>query len=113
MYEYRAKVRSIYDADTLRLDIDLGFGTWIADQPIRLNGIDATELGQDGGKAARDWLRARIPIGTDVLLITYRDKTEKYGRYLGDIFAPDDVVTSVNQQLVDIGHARPYDGGAR
>jgi micrococcal nuclease len=113
VYEYRAKIASVYDGDTLRADIDLGFGTWIARQNIRLYGIDAPELGTPDGLAARDWLRNLLPVGTDIVLITYKDKGDKYGRYLGDIYLPPDLVTSLNQKLIDAGHARPYDGGAR
>lgn len=113
MYEYRARVASIWDADTLRVDIDLGFRVWVQNVPIRLSGIDAIELGSERGRAARDWLRALLPDGSDVILITERDRTGKYGRYLGAVYTPDDLVTSVNQKLIDAGWAAPYFGGAR
>lgn len=44
MYTYRALVKSIYDGDTLRADIDLGFGVILADQSLRLLGIDTPEI---------------------------------------------------------------------
>lgn len=113
MFEYQAKIASIYDADTLRVDIDLGFRVWVRNVPIRLAGIDAVELGSEHGRDARDWLRQVLPVGTDVVLITQKDKTGKYGRYLGSIYLPDDLVTSLNQQLLDSGYAVPYDGGSR
>jgi micrococcal nuclease len=113
MYEYRAVVRSIYDGDTMRCDIDLGFGVWTANQQLRLIGIDAPEMTTPEGKPARDWLRAALPIGTEVVLITHKDQGDKYGRWLAQVFAPDDAVTSVNQKLIDAGHARAYDGGKR
>jgi micrococcal nuclease len=113
MYEYRARIRSVYDADTLRVDIDLGFGIWTANQPIRLAGIDAAELGSERGRDARDWLRTILPVGTDVVLITVKDKGDKYGRYLGHIYLKADDVESVNRQIIDNGWAVPYDGGSR
>lgn len=113
MYEYRARVASIWDADTLRLDIDLGFGIWTARQAFRLAGIDAPELGTVEGRAARDWLRGLLPAGTELIAITHKDSGDKYGRYLADLYLPSDPATSINQQLIDAGHARPYDGGAR
>lgn len=115
MYEYRARVASVYDGDTVRLDVDLGFKSWLMNVPFRLAGIDAVELGSERGREARDWLRARLPVGHPVVLITQKDKTEKYGRYLAEIYLPEspDPVTSLNQQLVDAGYAVPYDGGPR
>ncbi len=113
MYEYRARVAYIYDADTVRLDIDLGFSIWTHRQPFRLAGIDAPELGTPEGRAARDWLRALLPVGTGLTAITVRDSTEKYGRYLAHLYLPDEPIVSVNEQLIDAGHARSYDGGAR
>ena len=44
MYEYRAKVVSVYDADTFRVDIDLGFGIWMKNQSVRWLKIDAWEM---------------------------------------------------------------------
>lgn len=113
MYEYRARVATIWDADTVRLDIDLGFGIWTARQPFRLAGIDAPELGTPEGRAARDWLRDLLPIGSEIVAITQKDKGDKYGRYLADLYRNPGDVLSINQQLIDVGHAREYHGGAR
>lgn len=103
----------MYDGDTLRLDIDCGFNVWLNNVAFRLAGIDAPELGTPEGRTARDWLRGVLPDGTGVVAITYKDRAEKYGRYLADIYLPDDPVTSINQRLIDGGMAKPYDGGAR
>ena len=115
MYEYRAKVAYIHDADTVRLDVDLGFGVWTRRQPFRLFGIDAPELGSEAGRAARDWLRDLLPVGTDLIVLTHKDKGDKFGRMLADLYlvTPDGSNLSINDQLIDAGHARPYDGGTR
>ena len=113
MYEYRVRVAYIHDADTVRLDVDLGFRTWLTYVPFRLAGIDAPELGTDPGRAARDWLRELLPVGSALVAITYKDQGDKYGRYLADLYRPGDPVTSVNDQLIAAGHAVAYDGGAR
>lgn len=44
MYEYKAQVVSVYDGDTLTVDIDLGFEVWLRKQKIRLAGIDTPEI---------------------------------------------------------------------
>jgi micrococcal nuclease len=116
MYEYRAVVVSEYDGDTIRADIDLGRDIWVRNEPLRLLGIDAPEIGKPGGIEARDYLRSQLPIGATITIRTVKDKTEKYGRLLATIWDNDhgDVWgDSVNQRMVWAGHAVPYDGGKR
>lgn len=115
MFEYRATVRSVHDGDSLRADVDLGFGIWTANQPLRLLGIDAPELGKPGGIEARNYLRGLLPVGTPVVIRTVKDEGDKYGRLLATVVAdqPDGSVLLINQQLIAAGHARPYDGGPR
>ncbi len=113
MYEYRATVASTYDADTVRLNVDLGFGIWTVKRAFRLAGIDAPELGTPEGLAARDWLRNLIPVGSPVIAITQKDQGDKYGRFLASLFLPEAPLISINQKLIDAGHAVPYSGGPR
>jgi micrococcal nuclease len=110
MYEYVAHVRSVYDGDTIRADIDCGFGIWTANQSLRLLGIDAPELGKPGGKEARDYLRSVLPVGTEVVIRTVKDESEKYGRLLASISLNGE---DVNLTMIQTGHAVPYDGGKR
>lgn len=53
LYKYCAKVMSVYDGDTIRVDIDLGLKTWIKNESIRLNRINAPEGKILGGNLAR------------------------------------------------------------
>ncbi len=80
MYEYLAKVVRVIDGDTIEVEIDLGFKirqTTI----LRLSGINAPELRTPEGVAAKAWLVQRIE-GKSVAVQTFKDKKEKYGRYL-------------------------------
>ena len=43
MYEYRVKVVKVIDGDTVDIDIDLGFNTWIKNERVRIMGIDTPE----------------------------------------------------------------------
>lgn len=115
MFEYKAVVRSVHDGDSLRCDVDLGFGVWISDMALRLYGVDAPELGSPEGRAARDWLRERLPVGKIVVVRTFKDATEKYGRMLAQVWerGPEYAESALNDQLLGAGHARPYFGGAR
>ncbi|AVO37407.1 thermonuclease family protein [Pukyongiella litopenaei] len=112
LFTYRArlsetsKTHPIYDADTVRLVADLGFGLLSELGPCRLYGIDAPEMrGADrpAGIAARDFLRALIAPGQWFTIRTFRDEKGKYGRYLCEIILADG--TNVNELLVESGHA--------
>lgn len=107
MYEYVADVRDVYDGDTIRADIDLGFGVWLANQSIRLLGIDTPELRGETylqAIAARDALREKI-LGKSVTLKTQRDKRGKYGRWLATVYVDG---LDVNSWLIANGFARVW-----
>ena len=44
LYTYKARCVSVYDGDSITLDIDLGFNHWMLNQKIRLLGIDTPEI---------------------------------------------------------------------
>jgi len=105
-YWYKGIVTDVYDADTVSIDIDLGFNIWMKDQRFRLYGIDAPEIRGDeraDGLVARDWLRERI-LGNPVIVNSYKDSVGKYGRWLGKIYSLD-YVTCYNDALVANGLA--------
>lgn len=119
MYEYKALVTAVYDADTITADIDLGFKTSANGVKLRLYGINAPEvrLGRGTtpdekkkGLAARDWLRERI-LEKEVMIRTYQDKSGKFGRWLVEVFPKDDLAWSYNELLVEHGHAELADYG--
>lgn len=115
MYVYKAKVISVYDGDTCRVDIDLGFNFWARNQPIRWSEIDAPELkGSERtlGLIARDVVRDKI-LEQEVVIKTY--KAGKYGRWLGTFWTMEswnngcrDFKDSINQWLLDNGYAKQY-----
>lgn len=111
MYEYQAKVIRVVDGDTLWLDIDLGMDIHV-NQTIRLAYIDAPEMSTKEGQTAKAFIETLCPKGATVKLGTIKDHKEKYGRYLGVIFVPG-LIPSVNEHMVDRGHAEQYTGGAR
>jgi micrococcal nuclease len=111
MFEYRAIIRSVYDGDTLRADIDLGFGATLKNQSLRVHGIDTPELGSDGGIAAREFARTLMPAALVVTIQTFKDAREKYGRYLAKITLPDG--SDFAAEMVAAGHAKLYFGGAK
>lgn len=107
-YTYYARVVKVNDGDTCTVEIDLGLMMWKHGETIRLARINAPELhGRSAKKGAesRDFLKTLIE-GKEVVLVTIRDKREKYGRYLGEIWLlSDGVHVNVNDMLVAAGHA--------
>jgi len=43
MYQYRAKIIKVLDGDTVEIDLDLGFNIVLANQKVRLAGVDTPE----------------------------------------------------------------------
>lgn len=107
MYEYRAEVIDVIDGDTIRVRVDLGFSTFLV-ATLRLVGIDTPERHTNEGQRAWEYLKDLLAAGR-VTVQTMR--TEKYGRYLANVRDP--AGRSVNELLVEAGHAKPYHGGKR
>ncbi len=110
LFHYRATVVAVHDGDTCTLDIDLGMSTWVRGEKVRLARIDAPELGgrtAARGRRARDLLRS-IVLEKPVLLETIKDRREKYGRWLGELWLPQDGARAlnVNDALVEAKVAR-------
>ena len=78
MYEYRCKVLKVIDGDTVDVDIDLGFNTWIKNERVRLMGIDTPEsrtrddIEKKFGLAAKERLKELL--GETAILKTQIDK---------------------------------------
>ncbi|MCF6270289.1 MAG: thermonuclease family protein [Melioribacteraceae bacterium] len=109
LYQYKAFVTKVYDGDTITVEIDLGFKTYVKGEKIRLRRINAPEVRGDSraeGLKSRDYLRMLI-MNKEILLETIKDKKGKYGRYLGEVFLKqeDGEWLNINNNLVDKGFA--------
>jgi micrococcal nuclease len=107
-------VINVYDGDTLRADIDLGFGVWVRNQSICWLKIDIPEIrGEERarGLLARDKVKELI-LWKHILLKIYKDDKGKYGRWLAEVYFADtkELIweNSINEQLINEGLARPY-----
>ena len=90
MYEYQALVVSAHDGDTITANIDLGFHVNIT-ETFRLSGINSPEIvgpTKQLGIDARDFVRNLI-LNKTILIKTEKDKQEKYGRYLAEVYLAD------------------------
>ena len=120
MYEYRCTVVKIIDGDTVDVDIDLGFGTWMHKERIRLLGIDTPESRtrdkeeKKYGLAAKKYLTEMLNDEGGIVLKTKKDAEGKFGRILGELWRTTDYADkSINQYLVDEHHAVQYYGQSK
>jgi micrococcal nuclease len=107
MYIYNAHVLSVYDGDTITVDIDLGFRIAVKKLKVRLYGLNAPEIkgvSKPQGQVSRDALRSRI-LDQDIVLHTIKDEQEKYGRWLGIIYLKDE---NINKWLLVNNYATPF-----
>lgn len=107
MYTYEAKITKVVDGDTVHADINLGFNVILRDVSLRLIGINAPEMkGGTRAEGQKSQLRLEeLVMGKTVTLKTHKDKREKYGRLLAEIWVDD---VDVNKKLVAEGLAKPY-----
>jgi len=105
MYQYKTIIKRVIDGDTVVVDVDLGFFTWLRDLPIRLHGIDTPERtdkhGWEAAKAFTENFFKENP--TAILNVSGQDK---YGRWLGEFLDPQS--GTLNKQLVSLGLAKWY-----
>jgi micrococcal nuclease len=105
VYTYQAVVARIVDGDTIVADIDLGFFTWRRGEFLRLSRIDAPEPHtetREAGDASTAFLRSIIPVGTPIVVQTFRDRRDGFRRYIAEIWLGD---MNVNDLMVTEGHA--------
>lgn len=108
MYEYKAKVIDVHDGDTITAIVDLGFRVQL-EIKIRFFGINTPEI---TGPSKSEGLKSKQRVidlisGKDIIIKTHKDKQEKYGRWLGDIYLPNSTI-SVNQILLNENLAVPF-----
>ena len=109
MYTYAAEVIKVVDGDTVDVDIDLGFGTWVRNVRLRLNRINAyeTRLGKNTtqeqkelGLEAKEFVLSETE-GTDDITVTTIGKG-KYGRWIAELNVNG---YNMNDKLVELGYA--------
>ena len=110
LYHYRAVVQSVYDGDTCTVELDLGLSTWVRGENLRLSRINAPEVRgeeREAGLRSRDFLRGLLE-GKPIMVQTIKDRKEKYGRYLAEIWLLDEngEWINVNDLMVQEGYAQ-------
>lgn len=111
MYEYKATLVRVIDGDTVSLDVDLGFYT-SRTETFRLYGVNTAELRSINPEEKRAALEAKEYVTRQLtfkslIIKTFKDKEDKYGRMLALVFIEGDD-ESLNNKLVSTGLAAPY-----
>lgn len=101
-YRYRAHVARVVDADTLELDVDLGFRVTIR-VAVRVRGVDAPELSTVAGKVARAAVLDLLAQSHAVVVETYKDR-QTFARWVADVYVDD---ASLADWLIAQGHGVP------
>ncbi len=116
LWRYPFRLQRIMDGDTFDAEVDLGFGITTV-QRMRLAGVQAPELsrserlrgtrGHPGYAAYRYLSRRLLSARGQGNLISAR--YGKWRRWIATVYLPDSDRT-LNQQLLDEGHAVRWDG---
>lgn len=134
-YRYGFNITAIYDADTIKGNLDMYDGIWQSDEIIRLYGINAQEIKRSKAKGIdsddvqvgydqRDiFIRAlgldpanfdrkvryhKLAVPVYVVMETVKDRSGKFGRLLGIVHKNG---VNVNEIMRDvIGGVEFYDG---
>lgn len=114
MYTYKSRLDRVIDGDTVDAFIDLGFDTHVKKR-IRFYGMDAWESRTRDKKIKVKGLAAKARVielllenNNEFVLISHG--VGKFGRCLGTLLVDG---SSINQQLINEGHAKEYHGGKR
>jgi micrococcal nuclease len=116
MYQYKAKILKVLDGDTVDIDLDLGFNIVLANQRVRMAGIDTPESRTTDseekvrGQLSKKKLTDKLPVGSWVRIETQKSDSndDKFGRILA-VFIMEDG-TSLNQWMIDNNYAVLYNG---
>ena len=116
-HNYSAKLLRVVDGDTCDAMIDLGFDTWVKKR-IRFYGVDTWESRtrnleeKKKGLAAKDYVKNLLENSDEGKFVLKSYGVGKYGRVLAELFVKGHE-QSVNQLLIENGHAYEYDGGKK
>jgi len=116
MYTYNCKINNVVDGDTVDIDLDLGFNIILANQRVRMLGVDTPESRTANkeekvrGMLSKKKLGEKLPTGSWVKIATHKsdNNDDKFGRILGEFILEDG--TNVNKWLIENNYAVPYLG---
>ena len=112
---YQTKVLHVVDGDTLDLMIDLGFNVHHQIR-VRLYGVDTPEsrttnlVEKAAGLKSKEFVARWVAKYPYAFIQTLKDKNEKYGRILANMYSDEARTNCLNTELVSSGFAKAYFG---
>jgi endonuclease YncB( thermonuclease family) len=118
-YTYYAEVLEVVDGDTIGVSVSLGFtashGNKKKPMRFRFADIDVYETTLRNGTTpeqklkgleAKAWLSARLPVGTEIVLVSRKAEGEdaKFGRYLAVVWHNGECI---NDKMVELEFTKP------
>ena len=116
MYQYKCKINTVLDGETVDIDLDLGFNIILVNQRVRMAGVDTPESRTADkeekvrGLLSKKKLAEKLPVGSWQVIETQKsdNNDDKFGRILGVFLLEDG--TRVNDWLIKNNYAVPYKG---
>jgi micrococcal nuclease len=114
LYHYKANLERVVDGDTIDVVLQLGFDINMKAR-IRFAGINAPEsrtrdpIEKEAGLAAKRYVENWCNDGDNQVIVeTQLDEKGKFGRILGRILNLEG--ECLNDEMIALGHAKPYYG---
>jgi micrococcal nuclease len=116
MYEYSCKINKVLDGDTVDINLDLGFNIVLANQRVRMAGVDTPESRTTNaeekvrGLLSKKKLTEKLSSSKWCKIKTLKsdNNDDKFGRILGEFILDDG--TNINQWLIENNYAVTYQG---
>ena len=115
LWEYRADVEEVIDADTIDVRVDFGFYTYKSVR-VRLYGVDTHEIYGGTPKDSEEYQRGMeekrfvesfINDADTITVRTTKDEKDTFGRWLGYVFVDGE---SLNERLKEEFDGVAHDG---
>lgn len=108
LFNYKARVQKVLDANNILLKIELGFGINVI-QKVKLRGVSCPDIITDEGLKAKSYIKSKLSSSDIVYIKSF--KRDKNNIYLVDIYTKIKIESSenhsnyfLNQILIDKKH---------
>lgn len=108
---YKAVVKRVYDAETIVINIDLGFGSWLHHFKVKLAGIEAKDKRGGNLENAVNWLSDKI-LYREIVIMSVKGAGPRQGKYevyifktYSDTFSSKSKYGEIVEGLVENGYA--------
>jgi endonuclease YncB( thermonuclease family) len=115
-YKTYAKCVYVYDGDTIHVVFKSPNSNDFFKWNVRLTGIDTPEMKSKNIAEKEKAVKSKEYLANKILnkiIIVDCGGFDKYGRLLATIYPQDNENKSLNDEMIECGHAKAYDGGTK